>query len=204
MPEHQKEDGLSTPRFYLASRSPRRKQLLSKIIQDFEVIDTDIDEVPMENEAPEDYVLRVAQAKALAAIESLGENVIVLGADTEVVYEGRIIGKPDSPEQALEILQTLSGQMHYVYTAVALYARSIQTIVHTSKVWFRPLSREECEAYCRETMPLDKAGAYGIQDIAAGFITRFEGSYSSVMGLPLKDTRNLLQSAGLLADNQLL
>ena len=205
MSDHQRVDGISIPRFYLASRSPRRKQLLSRIIDDFEIIDTNIDEVPVENEAPEDYVLRVAQHKVLAAKESLGKNVIVLGADTEVVFQGRIIGKPEDLQQAVGILQSLSGQMHNVFTAVALfYSGSIKTIVSSSKVWFRTLTREECEEYCREFNPLDKAGAYGIQDIAAGFITRFEGSYSSVMGLPLDDTRKLLQSAGLLTDNSRL
>ncbi len=124
-----------------------------------------------------------------------------MGADTEVVYEGQIIGKPDSLDQAIEILQTLSGQMHYVYTAVALYAESIQSVININKVWFRPLTKKECEEYCRQFKPLDKAGAYGIQDLAAGFISRFEGSYSSVMGLPLEESRKLLQDAGLTTAN---
>jgi septum formation protein len=188
-------------KLYLASKSPRRKQLLLMLIDDFEVIDTDIEETPMQNEDAQDYVLRVAREKAQAARESLDRNAVILSADTEVVFQDQIIGKPEDQVQAVEILQALSGQMHYVYTAVALYTEVIHTVINISKVWFKPLTRKECEEYCRQFNPMDKAGAYGIQDVAAGFITRFEGSYSSVMGLPLNDTRKLLQAAGVVTVN---
>jgi septum formation protein len=175
--------------------------LLLKLIDNFEVMDSDVEEVPMHNEAAREYVLRVARDKAQAARNSLDVNAVILSADTEVVFQDQIMGKPESLDEAVKILQTLSGQMHYVYTAVVLYTDSLISRTNISKVWFRTIGRDECEEYCRKYKPLDKAGAYGIQDIGAGFITRFEGSFSSVMGLPLRETQYLLKTAGLHTHN---
>jgi septum formation protein len=116
--------------------------LLLKLIDNFEVIDSDVEEVPMHNEAAREYVLRVARDKAQAARNSLDVNAVILSADTEVVFQDQIMGKPESLDEAVKILQTLSGQMHYVYTAVVLYTDSLISRTNISKVWFRTIGRD--------------------------------------------------------------
>lgn len=177
---------------YLASKSPHRKQLLQQLGVEFEVVDVNIDETPGTAEAAIDYGRRIAREKALACRTRIKNELPVLAADTEVVIDGRILGKPSNMNDAVEMLLSLSGRDHLVYTAVTLLSSTPETVVSSNRVWFRTLTREECVAYCNNNHPLDKAGAYGIQDMAAGFISRFEGSYSSVMGLPLAETAKLL------------
>jgi septum formation protein len=177
---------------YLASKSPRRKYLLQQLGVKFEVVDTNIDETPAPGEAPEDYVRRIAVAKARAGKMLVTSDAAVLAADTEVILDGRILGKPAGMDAAVAMLQLLAGRDHEVYTAVVLLRSDTKIALNKNRVWFRELSREECEEYCRSCRPLDKAGSYGIQDRGAGFIRRLEGSFSGVMGLPLAETRRLL------------
>lgn len=178
---------------YLASRSPRRYELLSRLGQSFVQIEADIPEVPATDEPALDYVKRVALDKAWAVRKRTGDTVPILSADTEVVLDNRILGKPTSMDEAIRMLQSLAGREHQVFTAVVLLTDKPVTVVSSSQVWFRPLNEQQCRQYCLAFKPLDKAGAYGIQDQAAGFIARFEGSYSGVMGLPLAETRELLK-----------
>jgi len=178
---------------YLASKSPRRKLLLQQLGIEFEVVDVNIDEIPGISESALDYVRRIALEKAVACRQSITKNLPILTADTEVVLDNRILGKPVTREAAVRMLQSLSGRDHQVHTAVVLLRDVPVTIVNSSRVWFRPLTLQECQDYCDTCHPLDKAGAYGIQDKAAGFIQRFEGSYSGVMGLPLMETAKLLR-----------
>jgi septum formation protein len=179
-------------RLYLASKSPRRKMLLSQLTNEYELCDVDIEEQPTPSESPSDYVVRISIAKAMSARLHVHESFPVLSADTEVVCNGRILGKPGNHCEAVDMLMLLSGHVHEVYTAVVLLSDKAIHIINQNRVWFRTLDKNECEQYCKKYQPMDKAGGYGIQDIAAGFITRFEGSYSGVMGLPLSDTRKLL------------
>lgn len=177
---------------YLASRSPRRCELLKRLGQSFVQIEADIPEVPATAESALDYVKRVALDKAWAVRNRTGNTIPVLSADTEVVLDNRILGKPASMDEAVRMLQSLAGREHQVHTAVVLLTDKPVTVISSSRVWFRPLTESQCRQYCETCKPLDKAGAYGIQDQAAGFINRFEGSYSGVMGLPLAETRDLL------------
>lgn len=177
---------------YLASKSPRRKQLLASLRADFEIVDANIPEVPGSDEAAIDYVQRIALEKAMACRKYVPADAAILAADTEVVLNNRILGKPSDMEGAITMLQSLAGREHQVLTAVVLLQKTPSIAVSISRVWFRPLSLDECTRYCIKYNPLDKAGAYGIQDQAAGFIARFEGSYTGVMGLPRAETAQLL------------
>jgi septum formation protein len=179
-------------KLYLASKSPRRKYLLQQLGVEFEVIETSIDETPMPGEAPEEYVRRIAVEKAKAGKQLAPADASVLAADTEVILDGRILGKPAGLDTAVSMLRSLAGRDHEVYTVVVLLRPDTKVVFNKNRVWFRDMSREECEDYCRTCRPLDKAGAYGIQDKGAGFIRRLEGSFSGVMGLPLTETRRLL------------
>jgi len=181
---------------YLASKSPRRKELLQKLGVPFEIINADIEELPAVGESAEDYVQRIAIEKALAGRAIAPDNLAVLAADTEVIVDGKIFGKPADLPQAVQMLQALSGRMHEVYTAVALLDRDIKVILNRNQVWFRPLSVQQCEDYCNTYKPLDKAGSYGVQDQGAGFICKLQGSYSGVMGLPLAETAKLVRGEG--------
>lgn len=183
--------------FYLASKSPRRRELLQRIGIGFDSVDVDIIERPAAHETALDYVQRIALDKATACRLQMSGTYPVLAADTEVILDGRILGKPADMEEAVQMLLSLAGREHQVCTAVVLLQDQAATLVSTSRVWFRPLSQQECRHYCTRFQPLDKAGAYGIQDLAAGFIHRFEGSYSGVMGLPLVETKILLGASGL-------
>lgn len=180
----------------LASRSPRRKQLLDQIGIACEVIGTDVEESRKAGEPVADYVVRVARAKAEAAATVIGQPRPILAADTEVVLENRILGKPPDRGAALDMLMSLSGRSHRVLTAVVLLHGRLDYRLSESTVCFRQLTLRECEAYCDSEMPYDKAGGYGIQDSAALFISRIEGSYSGIMGLPLYETAQLLEGQG--------
>jgi septum formation protein len=193
-------------RIYLASRSPRRRDLLKQIGVPFELLllredlrrGVDVDETPMADESAGVYVLRIARLKAEMAVRQIAYRNLpqkpVLAADTTVVFDGEIIGKPDDAEHAARMLRTLSGREHQVLTAVAVALREqIETQISASSVWFRELSDADVRRYCASGEPLDKAGAYAIQGRAGAFVTRITGSYSGIMGLPLAETVELLQ-----------
>jgi septum formation protein len=183
---------------YLASLSPRRQELLQQIGVRYVLLPVTVDETPAAGEKAADYARRLALAKAQAGWSSLaGKNPLpVLGADTVVVANGTIMGKPRDRQQAIDMLQVLSGATHEVLTAVALVAERELVQLNTSRVTFRTLSLSECEAYWESGEPADKAGAYAIQGLGAAFITRLEGSYSGVMGLPLFETVDMLETFG--------
>jgi septum formation protein len=168
----------------LASRSPRRAELLQAAGIPFIVRAAEVDETPRANEDPQAYVARLAREKA----EAIGaaDDEIVLAADTTVVLAGRIMGKPSDAREAAGMLGALSGQRHEVITGICLKrgSRVIEDIAITA-VWFAPLRNAEIAAYVASGEPMDKAGAYAIQGLAAKFIQRIEGSYSNVVGLPV-------------------
>ena len=178
----------------LASASPRRRELLSLLLEEFDCCSADIDETPISDELPEDYVLRMAVEKASAVKNERG---VIIGSDTVVVLSGNILQKPASVEDARGMLSALSGQTHQVMTAVAIMIDAeLMTIISTTEVTFSTLEIPLIEAYLATDEPWDKAGAYGIQGIAGSFVRRIDGSYSSVVGLPLCETRELLEGAG--------
>lgn len=182
----------------LASASPRRQALLKQVGIAFRQQVAEIDETPLDNEAAEDYVMRLALEKARAVRQhSVTDRLPVLGADTAVVIDGRLLGKPESLAHARQMLQLLSGREHRVMSAVALVRSREAVQLSVSRVWFRPLSENEIDAYWRTGEPQDKAGAYAIQGVGAIFIERLEGSYTGVMGLPLYETGQLLQDFGI-------
>jgi len=178
----------------LASRSPRRAELLSAARIDFIVRAADIDETPREGEDPADYVLRLAEEKARAI--GCAEGEIVLAADTTVVLDGEILGKPLDRADAARMLNALSGRKHEVITGVCLrnFNRTATEAASTS-VWFAALTAAEIEEYIAGGEPMDKAGAYGIQGLASRYIERVEGSYSNVVGLPVALVYRLLRRA---------
>lgn len=195
---------------YLASRSPRRRELLRQIGVAFEVIllreagqrRVDVDETPRAGEIPHDYVLRVCREKALAATAMVKARRLaahaVLSADTSVVCDDLILGKPADAADAARMLSLLAGRSHHVLTAVAV-ARgdTVDTRLSVSTVWFRALDDAEIRRYVALGESADKAGGYAVQGRAAAFITRIDGSYSGIMGLPLAETAGLLRSHGI-------
>ena len=183
---------------YLASASPRRRALLEQIGVPFAVLVPEVDETQGPDESPERYVRRLAEAKAdtvWAATQSAPRPV--LAADTTVVLDRRVLGKPADADEALAMLEALSGRTHQVLTAVALRgAAGVTSVVSVSEVRFRPTTDAERRAYCETGEPFDKAGGYGIQGFGAVFVEHLSGSYSGVMGLPLCETALLLDGAG--------
>ena len=195
-------------KIWLASKSPRRRELLRQIGVDFELLllrdaaprGPDVTEIVLPNEAAEDYVKRVTLEKAEFAMRVLGQRRLparaVLTADTTVVLDGQILGKPTDVAHAQAMLASLAGRSHLVLTSIALavHGKSWQ---HTqcSEVEFSPLTPAQIAQYCASGEPYDKAGGYGIQGMAAAFIARIHGSYSGIMGLPLYETAQLLQQA---------
>jgi septum formation protein len=185
---------------YLASRSPRRRELLDQIGVRYALVDVYVDESLHPDESPEDYVLRVALDKARRARAALPSQDPrpVLGADTAVVVRERILGKPRTREEAMEMLRLLSGCTHRVLTALALIAPDGErTDLCESRVTFRSLDEAEALRYWGTGEPRDKAGAYGIQGYGALFVAGINGSYSGVMGLPLFETGRLLGQVGI-------
>ncbi len=186
------------PQLYLASRSPRRRLLLQQIGVRYGVLAIEIDESPLLGESPEDYVLRLALDKARAGQALVADRGIpVLGADTVVVLDQQILGKPRDRQSAFTLLRKLSGRTHRVLSAVALVGEEESATLSISEVSFRNLSDAEIQAYWETGEPADKAGAYGIQGRGALFIRELRGSYSGVMGLPLYETGQLLAAAGM-------
>jgi septum formation protein len=200
---------ISQPRIYLASHSPRRRELLKQIGIQFEPLllraDTrrhvDVDETPFPGESPKDYVQRVCLAKAQTGYSALKQRNLptypVLAADTTVVLDGQIFGKPEDVRQAAEMLRQLSGREHQVLTAVAIaLGEHAEVLLSVSTVRFTTLSAERIKRYLQSHEHADKAGAYAIQGQSGAFIEHLSGSYSGVMGLPLFETVQLLQRFG--------
>ncbi len=182
----------------LASASPRRHELLRQLGVSYRIKASDVDESVLPGEDPADYVRRVAQDKAQAVAGRDESGLPVLGADTTVVIEGRILGKPGDAAEAAEMLRLLSGQVHKVYSAVVLVedAGTIRSLLSVTEVRFAQLEEDWIKAYVASGEPMDKAGAYGVQGCAAHRISEIRGSYSGVMGLPLYETMELLHAAG--------
>ena len=204
---------LNRRRVYLASRSPRRRELLKQIGIEFELLllregptrQADVDETPHAGETPEAFAERIARAKAEAGMRYLFQRRLprmypvypLVAADTVVALDGAVIGKPQSSAHAAEILRRLSGRTHQVYTGVAVaFEERLESALSASQVTFRALSDEEIAAYVATGEPMDKAGAYGIQGLGAVFATELRGSYSGVVGLPLYETSMLLKRLG--------
>ena len=188
------------PPLILASSSPRRRELLNQVGIAYQVIVADIDESIRPGEDAGEYVCRMAREKALEVHQRDGVTVAVLGADTAVVVNGRVLGKPVDREDAMRMLESLSGRTHEVWSAVALVSPGggLRERLNITRVTFSELNRAWIESYCDSGEPMDKAGAYGVQGIAAQKISHMEGSYSGVMGLPLHETAEILQAAGVL------
>jgi septum formation protein len=181
----------------LASVSPRRRELLAQIGVPHTATGAHIDETAQPGEAARDYVVRMARQKAVA-VRDKGEVLPVLAADTTVVLDGVIYGKPRNRADGIAMLARLSGRTHDVLTAVALAdSGGVALRLSVSLVRFRPLTLEECAAYWETGEPCDKAGGYAVQGAAAVFIESLSGSYSGVMGLPLFETAELLRAAGI-------
>lgn len=184
---------------YLASASPRRRELLRQIGVVYRLLPVEVDETPQVGECPHDYVTRLALAKAQTGLLAMGRRqpAPVLGADTAVVMAGSILGKPRDREEGLAMLAQLSDCEHQVLSAVALATPERTAFrIQENRVRFRRLTLAECAAYWETGEPRDKAGGYGIQGRAAAFITELHGSYSGVMGLPLFETAELLREFG--------
>jgi len=197
-------------KIYLASKSPRRRELLRQIGVEFELLtlrnDTprgpDVTEFVNPGEAALDYVARVANEKAAFAWNMVQQRRLtlrpVLAADTTVTIDGEILGKPGSPAEAMEMLERLSGRTHQVLTSIAVHHTNMaRQVTQVSDVRFATLSAASIKAYCSTPEPYDKAGGYGIQGLAALFVEHIEGSHSGIMGLPLFETAELLREAGI-------
>ena len=182
----------------LASASPRRRDLLALLGLTFDVAPTDVDESWRDGEAPELHAERLAREKALAGRR---EGAVTIGADTIVVLDGDILGKPRDRAEAAAMLRRLSGRGHVVHTAIAVaYAAHVAATVVSTRVWFRPLAEPAIAAYLDTGEPMDKAGAYGIQGFGAVLVERIEGDYFTVMGLGLARLVDLLGEVGLRYD----
>jgi len=197
-------------KIYLASKSPRRRELLRQIGVDFELMllrsdpsrVVDVSEDVLANEDVHHYVARVAKEKGAFAFNLLLQRRQplrpVLTADTTVTIDGEILGKPADNREAIAMLERLSGRTHQVLTSVAVHAERVaEQVTQVSNVRFAKLTPEQIRAYCATSEPYDKAGGYGIQGPAALFIEHIEGSHSGIMGLPLFETASLLRKAGL-------
>jgi len=198
-----------SPALYLASQSPRRVELLQQLGLQFEKLCLDVDEARNSGELPEDFVGRLGLDKAMAGYRALIDQPLlpdapfaVLGADTIVVCEGDILGKPTGEADAAQMLRRLSGRTHSVYTSVSVILShvngeySVHSVTSKTQVTFRTIEPVEVQWYWHSGEPTDKAGAYGIQGLGAIFVSRIEGSYSGVVGLPLFETSQLLSDLG--------
>ena len=199
-------DASSPARLYLASASPRRRELLTQIGLAHEVLRVPAppgeDEPQHPGESAADYVQRTARDKAERGRDWLRAQALpvlpLLAADTTVILDGQVLGKPADRDDAIRILQALSGQTHQVHTAVALWTGDrLLEAVSITHVRMRPLELDEIARYCDSGEPYGKAGAYGIQGLAGIFVANIDGSYTGVMGLPLFETANLLRAAGI-------
>ena len=188
-------------RIILASSSPRRKELLQSVGIQFEVIAPSSDESLLHNDNPKDYVQRLASEKAISVSKNLKGEFLVIGADTIVVIDNEILGKPSDEEDARAILSRISGSVHHVLTAFSI-AKPKDKILHSevvdTKVRVKTLEPKEIEGYIKTGEPMDKAGAYGIQGFGAFMIKEIEGSYTNVVGLPLVEVLEALNKLGAL------
>ena len=188
--------------FYLASSSPRRRELLSSVGLSFETITVNVDEQHHEGESATVFVTRLAQAKVERAAELVTQknynDLPILAADTCVTVDNQILGKPNDVDQAKAMLGLLSGRTHHVLTAIALKSADVvwQDLSQT-RVAFASLSQQEISAYCASGEPFDKAGAYAIQGLGSAFVKHIEGSYTGVVGLPMYETHRLLVKIGI-------
>ncbi|CDH07427.1 Maf family protein [Xenorhabdus bovienii] len=188
---------------YLASGSPRRRELVGMLDFNFEILTPQVEEKWQEGESPQQYVSRLAREKAQAGVAIAPNDFPVLGADTIVVLNNRILEKPRNPQHAAEILSALSGQSHQVMTAVALSnSQHILSEIVITDVIFRQLSQQEIQEYIATGEPMDKAGAYGIQGKGGCFVRKINGSYHAVVGLPLVETYELITRFLALADGK--
>lgn len=194
----------AVPRLVLASASPRRHQLLGQLGVPFEVQPADVDETPLPGESAMDLVRRLAVAKAQAALEqrsSLGEEIVVLGADTVVAVDDEVLGKPVDSVDAARMLGLLSGTRHQVLTGVAVAASwgtaaHLEVAVEVTHVHMRPWTDDEIAAYVASGEPMDKAGSYAIQEIGDQFVTAIDGRFDNVVGLPMEVVRTMLERVG--------
>lgn len=178
----------------LASASPRRRELLSQLGVDYQVVKIDVDESQWPAESAPAYVARLAKAKASAGFAAVAQQMPALGADTIVVVDGQVLGKPKDQADFMRMMQLLQGRSHQVMTAVAVvHAQGVEASTVTTDVWFGPLTEAVMMAYWQTGEPHDKAGGYGIQGIAGRFIEKINGSYFAVVGLPLFETSQLLE-----------
>jgi septum formation protein len=194
---------------YLASKSPRRRELLRQIGVQYELLmmreqspRVDVDEAPLRDESAHAYVQRIVLLKAAAATKVMRDRRLpprlILSADTTVTIDGEVLGKPVDRDDAVRMLKRLSGQSHQVLTAIAVTGdRELKHILSTSFVTFAQLNDDEIKRYVDSGEPMDKAGGYAVQGMAAKFISKLSGSYSGVMGLPLYETATLLRQCGL-------
>lgn len=188
---------MESPQIMLASASPRRRELLDQIGVRYLVRPVEIDEAPEPGEHPEKYVVRVAFDKADRARQDDISGLPILAADTAVVLDGMIMGKPATEADAISMLMHLSGRKHQVYSAVSLWGNEHWQVLSVTDVVFRELTRKEILSYWQTGEPADKAGAYAIQGLGAVFVENISGSFSGVVGLPLFETAGLLTKAGI-------
>jgi septum formation protein len=181
----------------LASASPRRKELLDQIKVTYKVHSVDLDETPLANESPLNYVQRLAAEKSAACRSQFNTETSVLAADTAVCWEGVIMGKPKDQADAVSMLTQLSGKTHQVYSAISLRGREHSQAVSITEVTFRRLTEREILDYWRSGEPVDKAGSYAIQGMGGAFVESINGSFSGVVGLPLFETAQLLAKQGI-------
>ena len=185
---------------FLASQSPRRRELLATIGIDFKVLSADIDETPLHSESPAVYVERLALEKAREGIRQCDSHSSdwVLGSDTSVIVDNQILGKPESKSHFIDMMNLLSGRKHQVLTSIALVSSAQEFAdVITTDVYFIPLSATIIDQYWATGEPNDKAGGYGIQGFGSALVAQIQGSYSAVVGLPLHQTAKILSKAGL-------
>ena len=186
-----------TPQIILASASPRRAELLCQLNLSYLIEIADIDETPYLNETPINYVTRIAEQKAAKVQENLKSSLPILAADTIVILNNVIMGKPTDDNHAIAMLQQLSNQVHQVLTAVTLIGKKRQQSLSTTSVFFKELRLSEIIQYVKTGEPMGKAGSYAIQGLGSCFIKYIQGSYSGVMGLPLFETAQLLAHEGI-------
>ena len=186
------------PQFHLASKSPRRRELLAQLGLHFEVLTADVPEQPRQGETARDYALRIALEKARAVQATASTPLPVLGADTDVVLDGTILGKPRDREDGIAMLLRLADREHEVYSAVALVQGTrAESALSVTRVSFGAITPEQAAAYWESGEPADKAGGYAIQGLGAQFVRSIAGSYSGVVGLPLYETCGLLSRFGI-------
>ena len=183
-------------KFVLASKSPRRRELLSEIVTDFEILTRECDETLSPEVHPKKGVEILAIRKGEAVLSETSDDALIISSDTLVELDGRALGKPCDREDARRMLRSLSGRGHNVHTGVAVHYRGqVFSGVDTTAVYFRPLAEKEIDEYIDSGEPMDKAGSYGIQGLGGRFVERYEGRFDTVVGLSVKLTEELIKKA---------